>query len=535
MEKAVVYARYSTNKQKEMSIDGQIRVCQEYADKHGITIIGYYKDKALTGKVDKRPEFLRMIKDSHKRLFKYVLVYQFDRFARNIYDNLGHERRLNDNGVKVLSAMEHVDDSASGRFMRNILLAQNQYFSEELSTKVKRGMYDSFLRGYSSGSNVYGYGKIKVDPNNENSKTKRFLINKKEAEIVQGIFADYVSGKKITEIKVRLDKDHIYNRQGKPFHKNTISQMIQNKMYVGTLKFAEHERENAVPQIIDKGVFMAAQKRINKNKRKPSIHKAVQFYLLSLKTFCGLCKSTMIGDSGTGRTGTIYRYYTCTSKKKRTAPCDKKQVNKKWLEDLVVNTTMTKVLTDKAIRKSAEMLVAYNDQVLANSKIDHLESELKAICIELENLVNAIAQGLAIGTIKDKALALESQKVELQNEIESEKLNAPIRLTLDQYIFWFEQFKDGDTSCEKFRERLIDAFINKVILFDDKIIIVYNIKDGDNEKISVTEIIKDFEDSSVFGYEQLGDPYGTRTRDTAVKGRCLNRLTKGPQVLTPIP
>ena len=281
-------------------------------------------------------------------------------------------------------------------------------------------------------------------------------------------------------------------------------------MYVGTLTFAEHSRENAVPAIIEMGVFMAAQARINKNKRTPSVHKAEEFYLLSLKTFCGLCLGTIVGDSGTSRNGTIHRYYSCNNKKKRQKPCDKKQVNKKWLEDLVVKITMEKVLTDKMILWSAQQLVDFNNQVLANSKLDNLETELKAVISELENLVNAIAQGLGIGTIKDKVLALESKKTDLQKEIESERLKMPVRLTLDQYIDWFERFKDGDDNCEKFRERLIDTFINKVILFDDKIIIVYNIKDCDNEKISVTEIIKDFEDSSVFGYEQIGEPSASK-------------------------
>ena len=149
-----------------------MRVCKEHLERMGIKLIGEYIDRALTGKVDKRPEFQRMVKDSNKKLFDYVIVYQFDRFARNIYDNLGHERRLKENGVKVISAMEHIEDTASGRFMRNILLSQNQYFSEELALKVKRGMYDTFLKGYSSGSVVYGYDKVKVDPSNENSRTK---------------------------------------------------------------------------------------------------------------------------------------------------------------------------------------------------------------------------------------------------------------------------------------------------------------------------------------------------------------------------
>ena len=186
---------------------------------------------------------------------------------------------------------------------------------------------------------------------------------------------------------------------------------------------------------------------------------------------------------------------------------------------------MEKVLNEKTIRKSAEMLVTQNEQASANGKLDNLESELKAVVSELDNLVNAIAGGLAIGTIKDKVLALESKKNDLQNEINAEKLNVPIKLSLDDYIFWLESFKGGNTTDEKFRERLIDTFINKVILFNDKIIIVYNVKDGDKEKLSVTEIINDFESLAVFGYEQVGEPSAARTRDTLVKSQVLYRLS----------
>ena len=527
MEKAVIYARYSTNKQKEMSIEGQIRVCEEYAQKNDIAIIGHYKDRALTGTADKRPGFQRMVKDSYKKLFKYVLVYQFDRFARDIYDNLGYERKLKQNGVKVISANEQVEDSASGRFMRNVLLAHNQYFSEELAVKVKRGMYDGFLRGHSSGGNVYGYDKVRVDPGNENSKTKKYVVNETEAEVIRGIFADYVSGKKIKDIAERLEAYHIYNRRGKPFLKTHITKILQNIMYVGTLRFAEHTRENAVPAIIEQDVFLAAQERLNKNKHKPSVHKAEEFYLLSLKTFCGHCKETIIGDSGTGKKGVIYRYYTCSNVKKRKTPCEKKNVNKKWLEDLVVKTTLEKVLTGSVIERAAQMLVEYNAKVMANSKLETLESELKAVCAELDNLINAIAQGLSIGTIKEKVLALESKKTDLLNEIEEERLNTPVQLSFDEYVYWFESFAYGDTSDEKFRERLIDAFVNKVILFNDKIIIVYNIKDGgDKEKITVEEVLDDFNsDSTVFGYDGYGTPSGTRTPDPLIKSQLLYQLS----------
>ena len=80
---AVIYARYSSDNQREESIEGQIRECTAYAEKNGITIVKHYIDRAISAKTDNRPEFQRMIKDSDKKLFDMVLVGKLDRFARN--------------------------------------------------------------------------------------------------------------------------------------------------------------------------------------------------------------------------------------------------------------------------------------------------------------------------------------------------------------------------------------------------------------------------------------------------------------------
>jgi DNA invertase Pin-like site-specific DNA recombinase len=136
----VFYGRYSDSGQSEQSIEGQRKICYEYAERNGYKIIGEYIDRALTGTSDNRPEFLRMINDSVKRQFQGVLVYQLDRFARNRYDSATYKARLKKNGVKVLSARENISDDASGVLMEAVLEGMAEYFSAELSQKVKRGM-----------------------------------------------------------------------------------------------------------------------------------------------------------------------------------------------------------------------------------------------------------------------------------------------------------------------------------------------------------------------------------------------------------
>ena len=115
--KVVIYARYSSHAQTEQSIEGQLKFCYEFARRNNYTIIEEYIDRAVSGKTDNRPAFQRMIDDSKKKQFQYVLVYQLDRFARNRYDSATNKAKLKKNGVRVISVRENITDDASGILM----------------------------------------------------------------------------------------------------------------------------------------------------------------------------------------------------------------------------------------------------------------------------------------------------------------------------------------------------------------------------------------------------------------------------------
>ena len=121
MQTAVIYARYSSDNQTEQSIEGQLRVCEEYAKKNNILILGTYIDRAMTGTNDNRPDFQRMIKDSSRKEWNYVICYKLDRFSRNKYETAIHKKTLRDNGVKVLSAMENIPDTPEGIILESLL------------------------------------------------------------------------------------------------------------------------------------------------------------------------------------------------------------------------------------------------------------------------------------------------------------------------------------------------------------------------------------------------------------------------------
>ena len=190
--KAVIYARYSSHNQREESIEGQLKVCHEFAEKNGYTIVSEYIDRALSGTNDSRPDFQRMISDSNKKFFDYVIVYQLDRFARNRYDSAVYKSKLKKNGVRVLSARENITDDASGILVEGLLESMAEYYSAELSQKIKRGLNINAEKCVANGGNISLGFKVNSE--------RKYEIDDGTAPIVRKIFEMYAAEKTVTEI-----------------------------------------------------------------------------------------------------------------------------------------------------------------------------------------------------------------------------------------------------------------------------------------------------------------------------------------------
>lgn len=206
MKKVVIYARYSSDSQTEQSIEGQLRVCKEYCEKNDFVVVREYIDRAMTGTNDKRPAFQQMLLDSKKHEFEFVLVYKFDRFARSRHDSAVNKAILKKNGVRVISATELISDTPEGIILEGMLESFAEYYSAELSQKVKRGQKESRIKGlFTGGRTPYGYNK----------ENQRLKINESEANIVRDMFNNYLSGMRIKDIVVKLDKAGITTTMAK--------------------------------------------------------------------------------------------------------------------------------------------------------------------------------------------------------------------------------------------------------------------------------------------------------------------------------
>ena len=202
----VIYARYSSDNQREESIEGQIRECQAYAERSGIDIVGTYIDRAFSAKTDKRPDFQRMIKDSAKKTFESVIVWKLDRFARNRYDSAHYKSMLKKNGVRVISATETISPGSEGILLESVLEGMAEYYSADLAEKVIRGHTENALKcKYNGGTLPIGF---------TTDKEQNYLIDPITAPLVEQSFQNYVNGMGMKQIADELNLLGVKNHRG---------------------------------------------------------------------------------------------------------------------------------------------------------------------------------------------------------------------------------------------------------------------------------------------------------------------------------
>ena len=238
--KGVIYARYSSDNQREESIDGQLRECKAFAVKNDIQILDTYIDRALSAKTDNRPDFQRMIKDSAKGGFEVVLVWKLDRFARNRYDSAHYKSVLRKNGVRVISATERISEGAEGILLESMLEGMAEYYSAELAEKVKRGMTENALKcKYNGGTLPVGYT---VDEN------KFYQLDPVVAPIVADAFKHYAEGYTMREVVDELNLRGVRNtRGGKILSSRTASLPSSVKSYLSVYSREWHRQRKPLP------------------------------------------------------------------------------------------------------------------------------------------------------------------------------------------------------------------------------------------------------------------------------------------------
>lgn len=482
--KAAIYARYSSDNQREESIEAQARAIKEYAEKEGIQIVKLYTDEARSATTDNRPQFLQMIQDSKLGLFDIVLVHKLDRFARNRYDSAFYKRELKQNDVRLISILENLDDSPESIILESVLEGMNEYYSANLSREVMKGMKETALQCKHTG----GRPPLGFDVADD----KTYVINEREAKCVKLMYELHSQGKGYALITDELNRQGYRTQTGRLFSRTSIYDVLINEKYKGVYVFNRTAKkkngvrthrnskkeseiikiEGGMPKIVSKELWDKVN-NIIKN-RKKGTNSAKENYLLSGLISCGKCEGSMVGNRRrAGRNKTMYKTYECSTRK-RNKSCDMKAVNKEFVEELVIDQLINDVFSPPAINKVIKDMSEYTEKQtnVISKDIKVLKDELTGIETEIGNMVNAIASGMFHPSMKEKMDSLEERKAIIQNRIKEAELQLEIHVPSEELIRNYLE-KDSDIKNKSLDEQktVIQTFVSKVIVCESDIIV----------------------------------------------------------------
>ncbi|MDD2361679.1 MAG: recombinase family protein [Oscillospiraceae bacterium] len=350
--KAVLYARFSSDNQREESIEAQLRAMHEYCQHSGAVVIREYCDRAKSATTDDRPEFLSMVADAKNHEFDFVVVHKLDRFSRNRYDSAYYKRELRKNGVSLLSVLEHMDDSPESVILESVLEGMSEYYSKNLAREVMKGMRETALKCQALGGRPpFGY---KVNP-----ETRRYEVNEEEADAVRLIFRQVCEGHGYSEIITELNRLGYKTRNGNPFGKNSITEILRNEKYKGiyifnrAVSYSHNRTRNnhqskpedeiiripgGMPALVDEKTFDRVAAIIKGRSRSAPNSRAKETYLLAGKVFCGVCKSSYNGNRQfAGRNKSLLVTYRCAKYNNHgDLRCRNKAVYRDYIEDFIL-------------------------------------------------------------------------------------------------------------------------------------------------------------------------------------------------------
>lgn len=246
--KAAVYARYSSDKQRGESIDDQIRVCTEFAEREGMEVCAIYADAAQSGTSDLREQFQQMVSDSEDAEWRRLIVYKLDRFARDRYASAIYRKRLRENGVKVVSATEGIPDTPEGILMEAVIEGFGEYYSKQLGQNVRRGMEGNARRCLVNGVRLYGY---------QTAPDGTYEVKEPEASHIREAFRMRADGYRIGSIARELAP-----KVGRTYKQTygMLRDAFSNQKYKGDYKWGDVYVPDGMPAIVTASEFDAVQR-----------------------------------------------------------------------------------------------------------------------------------------------------------------------------------------------------------------------------------------------------------------------------------
>ena len=469
---AICYYRYSSEAQREASIKQQKKAAEKYCKENGLVIIKEYKDEAISGSTDKRKEFQLMLEEVPYLLPHYLILWKTDRLSRDKIDAVLAKKLLRENGVEIIYVAEPMpDDEAERILIESIQEGLAQHFLIQHSKNVTRGMEYNAANFLYSGHKILGF-KGKAE--------SRYEIDPETAPVVKRIFNEYADGVSMKQIVDELNSAGLRTVKGNEFTINSLRHILQNRAYLGEYLFRGEYTKGGMPRIIDDDLFDRAQKKMALNKHggnrralkmHPETVKHHNDFWLTDFIKCGCCGGAIHGSSGTSSKGRIRYYYVCGNTAKKKDRCKLKYIPQETLE-AIVGDFLDDLMREPFLRIAIAQKCFNHYKTLNRNNstyIDVLRNNIKEVDLKLANLLKAVEKGIFNKTTAGRMKELEEQKALLEAELIVEMNKKENELTEAQILKFLD--KAYDLSDIMNRRRLLDNLVDKIYLYEDKIVI----------------------------------------------------------------
>jgi DNA invertase Pin-like site-specific DNA recombinase len=431
-----------------------------------------------------------MMSEASSGMFQNIIVYKFDRFARNRMDSMLYKQQLKKRyGIRVVSALEPVSDDEGGEIYEMFLEWNDEKYSERLSKRIRDGLTTSVENGTYTGCKlICGYKLVDTEKTGKKGTIHRVVIDEGQAEDVRYIFTEYAKGTEKRDIASALNaRGHRY--KGRPFASRTFEKWLCNEKYTGEFTFGGRVCANQYPPIIDKALFVEVQKRLVKNKILAGANSAIEPYLLTGKAFCGHCGTAMVSDGGTGKLGKKHYYYACKSKKK--GLCNKRRENKDVLELRITECVKDFLSDPQNTDCAASDVIAHYEQRTGGDGLRGIEVKIAHAKSEVEELTNAFIEaksGLLRANIEKKMGELEILLNDLALQKSQIELERGLKITKGDMLAFIAGLLQGDPNDKEYQCKIIDNLVFMAYIYDDSIVAYLNLKGGKSiERVGLGE------------------------------------------------
>lgn len=487
---AVIYARFSCSKQREESIEDQLRVCNEWCAREGYKVVGTYTDYAMSGRSDDRPQFQAMVDSAGES--SIVLVYAFDRFSRDAFDAPAYKARLSAKGTKLVSATEPLPDGPDGILLDKIYEGFAAMESARTARRTRRGMEGNAMKCLHNGVYCFGYDCL---------PDGTYAVNEEEAEVVREVFTRRIHGETVNSIARDLAARGFRTSRGNPIDYTFVNRMLKSEKYIGTYVWGDIRKEHGMPQIVPEDDFYAAQ-LVRPSKCRED--ERWDDYSLTGRVYCE-CGASMSGASAYGHNKTKYRYYKCAHK------CGMRPIRADWLEQRIVDY-LRLMLEDRAtaleIARKVSLAIA---DMADGAKLEQARKSKADAERSITNIMRAVEQGMDYADVSGRLTELKVQKARAEADIVAYEAES----TVDPEEF--ADFLQDATGLPA--DKLVEALVKRVTVKPEEIDVALNYSSpiGEPSRLVMPRGFDDFASGSPV--VSLGEP-GKKARLSLGQG-CL--------------